>query len=115
MKPTLGDAIQLAVQAHHGQRDRYGQPYVLHPLRVLFRLNSETDRIVGVLHDIIEDTAYTLEDLRQMGYPDEILGALDSVTKREGEPYDEFVLRSRANSTSRSSPIARASSYSRRR
>jgi (p)ppGpp synthase/HD superfamily hydrolase len=101
MKPTLDDAILLAAQAHHGQRDKNGQPYILHPLRVMFRLDTESERIVGVLHDVIEDTKYTAEDLRQMGYPEEILQALDGVTKREGEPYEDFVFRSKAN------PIAR--------
>lgn len=106
MKPTLEDAIRLAVEAHHGQRDRYGQPYVLHPLRVMFRLHSETDRIVGVLHDVIEDTSRTTKDLRRMGYPEEILTALDSVTKRVGEPYGEFVLRSKANPIGRRVKLA---------
>ncbi len=106
MKPTLEDAIRLAVEAHHGQRDRYGQPYVLHPLRVMFRLHSETDRIVGVLHDVIEDTSRTTEDLRRMGYSEEILTALDSVTKRVGERYGEFVLRSKANPIGRRVKLA---------
>ena len=92
--PALEDAIRLAVEAHQGQRDRYGQPYILHPLRVMFRLHTETDKIVGVLHDVIEDTRYTFDDLRQMGYREEILRALDAVTKREGEAYENFVCRS---------------------
>ena len=106
MKPTLEDAIQLAVEAHRGQRDRHGHPYILHPLRVMFRLETETDRIVGVLHDVIEDTSYTEDDLRKMGYSEEILKALDSVTRREGEAYEEFVLRSKANSIGRRVKLA---------
>jgi len=106
MKPTLEDAIRLAVEAHQNQRDRYGQPYVLHPLRVMFRLDNERDRVVGVLHDVIEDTRYTVEDLRGMGYSDEVLEALDSVTKREGEAYEDFVLRSRANPIGRRVKLA---------
>ena len=101
MKPTLEDAIRLAVEAHHGQRDKNDQPYILHPLRVMFRLATEAERIVGVLHDVIEDTKYTADDLRRMGYPEEILSALDGVTKREGESYEDFVLRAGMN------PIAR--------
>lgn len=104
--PTLEDAIRLAVEAHHGQRDRYGQPYILHPLRVMFRLQGETDRMVGVLHDVIEDTPRTMEDLRRIGYSEEILKALDSVTKRAGEPYDDFVLRSKANPIGRRVKLA---------
>ena len=60
----------------------------------MFRLHTETDKIVGVLHDVIEDTRYTFDDLRQMGYREEILRALDAVTKREGEAYEDFVCRS---------------------
>ena len=97
MKPTLDDAIRLAAEAHHGQRDKNDQPYILHPLRVMFRQATEAAQMVGVLHDVIEDTKYTPEDLRQMGYPEEILQALDCVTKREGEPYEDFVLRSLKN------------------
>ncbi len=101
MKPTLEDAIRLAVEAHHGQRDKYGQPYILHPLRVMLRLQTETERIVGVLHDLLEDTPHTAEELRKMGYSEEILQALDGVTRRADESYEEFVLRSKSN------PIAR--------
>jgi len=61
--PTLEDAIAFAVEAHHGQKDKNGQPYILHPLRVMLRLESERERIVGVLHDVIEDTPTTLDDL----------------------------------------------------
>jgi (p)ppGpp synthase/HD superfamily hydrolase len=106
MKPTLEDAILLAVRAHRGQRDRNGQPYILHPLRVMFRLESEAERIVGVLHDVIEDTKYTRADLRKMGYSDEILQALDGVTRRAGESYEDFVLRAKANPISRQVKLA---------
>lgn len=106
MKPTLEDAIRLAVEAHYGQRDRNGQPYILHPLRMMFRLETDTERIVGVLHDVIEDTSYTEDDLRQTGYSEEILQALNCVTRREGEPYEEFVLRARANPIGRRVKLA---------
>src|SRR6185503_15040426 len=101
MKPTLEDAIRLAVEAPHGQRDKVGQPYILHPLRVMFRLTTEAEQIVGVLHDVVEDTKYTFDDLRRLGYSEQILEALDGVTRRESESYEEFVLRSKKN------PIAR--------
>ena len=106
MHPTLEDAIRLAVEAHRGQLDKFGQPYVLHPFRVMLRLTTETERIVGVLHDVIEDTATTVDDLRQMGYSEEILQALDGVTKREGESYEDFVQRSKGNPISRRVKLA---------
>jgi (p)ppGpp synthase/HD superfamily hydrolase len=99
--PTLEHALSLAVDAHKGQLDKAGQPYILHPLRVMFRLTGETEQIVGILHDVVEDSDTTLDDLRQMGYSEEIVTALDHVTRRESETYEEFVQRSLQN------PLAR--------
>ena len=91
--PTLEDAIALAVEAHKGQRDKAGQTYILHPLRVMIRLDTDAERMAAILHDVVEDTPYTLERLRQLGYPEEVLGALDCLTKREGETYEAFIER----------------------
>ena len=104
--PTLEDAILLAAEAHRGQTEKAGHPYILHPLRVMFRLESETDRIVGVLHDVIEDTRYTLQDLRAMGYPEPLLQALDCLTRRETETYEEFITRLRINPVARRVKLA---------
>jgi len=98
---TLEDAIALAVEAHRGQREKAGQPYVLHALRVMFRVDTDAERIVAGLHDVVEDTGRSFDDLRKMGYSEEVLAALDCVTKREGEAYEQFVDRAAAN------PIAR--------
>jgi (p)ppGpp synthase/HD superfamily hydrolase len=94
---TLEQAIALAVEAHQGQVDKNGAPYILHPLRVMLRLESDLAKIVGVLHDVVEDTAVTFDDLRQRGYSEEMIAALDGVTRREGESYEEFVTRSQAH------------------
>jgi (p)ppGpp synthase/HD superfamily hydrolase len=91
--PTLEDAIALAVEAHRGQRDKAGKTYILHPLRVMMRLETETERMVAVLHDVVEDSSWTLERLREAGYPEEVLGALDRLTKRKGETYEAFIER----------------------
>lgn len=104
--PTLEDAILLAAEAHRGQSEKAGNPYILHPLRVMFRLESETDRIVGVLHDVIEDTRYTLQDLSAMGYPESLLDALDCLTRRETETYEEFIARIRINPLARRVKLA---------
>jgi (p)ppGpp synthase/HD superfamily hydrolase len=95
--PTLEDAIQLAVQAHKGKTDRYGAPIILHVLRVMLRLESDIEKTVGVLHDVVEKTTVTLESLRAAGYSEEILAALDCVTRREGESYESFVARTASN------------------
>jgi (p)ppGpp synthase/HD superfamily hydrolase len=99
--PTLEHAIALAVEAHQGQLDKAGQPYILHPLRVMFRLETEIERIVGVLHDVIEDSEVTFDDLRRMGYAEEVMTALAGVTRREDETYEAFVERSLAHPVSR--------------
>lgn len=93
----LETAIQIAVQAHAGQEEKNGQPYILHPLRVMARVNTDAEKIVAVLHDVIEDTPVTRAQLEARGFPNHILDALDCVTKREGEDYMGFVARSGSN------------------
>lgn len=104
--PTLEDAIALAVEAHRGQLDKYGGPYITHPLRVMFQLEEETDRIVAVLHDVIEDSELTLADLERMGYDETIIAALDGLTKREGEAYPDYISRALAHPISRRVKLA---------
>jgi (p)ppGpp synthase/HD superfamily hydrolase len=104
--PTLEDAIALAVEAHRGQRDKAGQSYILHPLRVMMRLETEAERMAAILHDVVEDTPYTLERLRALGYPEEVLGALDCLTKREGESYEAFIERVRPHPLARRVKLA---------
>jgi (p)ppGpp synthase/HD superfamily hydrolase len=99
--PTLEDAIALAAEAHRGQRDKSGQPYILHPIRVMMRCQTEAQRIAAVLHDVVEDTGRSFDDLRDLGYPEDVLRALDCLTKRDGEPYEAFVERAASD------PIAR--------
>ena len=93
----LDRAILLAAQVHRGQKDRYGQPYILHPLRVMMAMRTEEEMIVAVLHDVVEDSDMTLEDLKEEGFSDEIIRAVGCLTKREGEPYEAHVERARNN------------------
>jgi (p)ppGpp synthase/HD superfamily hydrolase len=102
----LEKAIGIAVQAHHGQKRRNGAPYILHPLRVMGRLQTVREQIVGVLHDVVEDTDWTFDDLRREGFPEELLEALARVTKREGEDYEAFVRRSASNPLARKVKLA---------
>ncbi len=90
---TLEQAIQLAVEAHRGQTDRYGSPYILHPLRVMQRVRSDTARITAVLHDVVEDTPYTFSDLRERGFSSTVVAAVDRLTRRDDEPYEAFIER----------------------
>lgn len=91
---NLQRAIEIALEAHDGQVDKAGEPYILHPLRVMMSLETEVDQIVGVLHDVIEDTEWMLVELGEHeGFSEAVLEALDSVTRRAGEPYFDFILR----------------------
>ncbi len=105
-KPALEDAIILAAGAHRGQVDKAGEPYILHPLRVMRRLGDEAGRIAAVLHDVLEDTAITLGDLRHAGYGEEVLQALEALTRREGEEYADFIERAARNSLARRVKLA---------
>ena len=112
---TLEEAIRVAVDAHAGQLDKAGKPYILHPLRVMLALSTDEERIVGVLHDVIEDSqdradGWTLARLRAEGFSADVIEALDSVTRRtiEGamEDYFDFVRRAGANPIGRRVKIA---------
>lgn len=83
---NLERAIEIAVEGHKGAVDKAGAPYIMHPLRVMMALSTDEERIVGVLHDVPEDTATTLEDLRREGFSETVLAALTAVTKT---PADE--------------------------
>ena len=104
---TLERAIVIAAEAHAGITDKGGAPYILHPLRMMMDLTSAEERIVAVLHDVCEDCpGWTFERLRGEGFSEEILAALDSVTKREGETYEEFALRAAVNPIGRRVKLA---------
>lgn len=103
-QPALEDAICLAAKAHAGQvyPSVPPQPYILHPLRLVVQATSEEERIVAALHDVIEDTHLSLDDLQRAGYGERIIAAVDCLTRREGEPYEEYIARLSAD------PLARA-------
>lgn len=102
----LAKAIKIATEAHQGQKDRYGAPYILHPLRVMQRLMTLAEKTVGILHDVVEDTDWTFEALKKEGFPDDLLAALKAVTKQDGEDYEQFVRRSAANPLGRRVKLA---------
>jgi (p)ppGpp synthase/HD superfamily hydrolase len=102
----LEEAIRIAVEAHRGQKDRAGAPYILHPLRVMLRVHTDAERMAAVLHDVVEDTPWTLDDLRARGFPDEVLDAVDGLTRRPGEEYDAFVERAAAHPVARRVKLA---------
>jgi (p)ppGpp synthase/HD superfamily hydrolase len=104
---TLERAIAIAVDAHAGQRDRSGAPYVLHPLRVMFRLATDEERIAGVLHDVVERSPdWTLGRLSAEGFATEVVRAVDALSRRDGETYEDYILRSATSDLARRVKIA---------
>jgi len=101
----LERAIDLAVDAYAGQTDKANETYIRHPLRIMEEMDTERERVVAVLHDVVEDANYTLDDINQEFGPD-IRDAVDALTKRENESYLEFVERAAANPIARTVKIA---------
>jgi (p)ppGpp synthase/HD superfamily hydrolase len=103
---TIERALQIAAKAHEGQKDKEGLPYILHPLRVMAQVEGIEAQIVAVLHDVVEDTSVTLEDLRDAGFSPEILKAVQCVTHHKAEPYAQYVVRCRHNPLARQAKLA---------
>jgi (p)ppGpp synthase/HD superfamily hydrolase len=103
---TIERALQIAAKAHEGQRDKEGLPYILHPLRAMMSVQGEEAQIVAVLHDVVEDTSVTADDLRQAGFSEPVVAAVLCVTHRKGEPYADYVVRCRGNEVARRVKLA---------
>jgi (p)ppGpp synthase/HD superfamily hydrolase len=110
----LEQAISLAVEKHRGQRDKSGEPYVLHPMRVMMRVRerggSEAAQCAAILHDVVEDCDVTLDDLRKAGFSDEVVRGVEAVTKQPAEKgdagYEGFVKRAAADPIGRMVKLA---------
>ncbi|MCC6810706.1 MAG: bifunctional (p)ppGpp synthetase/guanosine-3',5'-bis(diphosphate) 3'-pyrophosphohydrolase [Deltaproteobacteria bacterium] len=103
---TLENVIAFAVEAHRGQKDKAGDPYVLHPLRMMTRLHGDAARMAALLHDVVEDTGHSLAELRSLGLPEAVAVAVECLTKREGESYDAFLDRVVTNAIARKVKLA---------
>lgn len=90
-RDLLSLAIKLAVDAHGATIGKDGTPYILHPLRLMARAEGYRHQIVAVLHDTVEDTDLTLDKLREHGFPDEIISAVDALSRKEEETYEAFI------------------------
>ena len=92
-------AIEIAISAHNGQLDTHnGRPYIEHPFRVMNAGHTLQEKIVGVLHDVVEDTDWTLNKLKAEGFTNEIVDGIDAVTRRDNESYDDYIIRVQTNS-----------------
>ncbi len=89
----LDKAIKIACEAHKGQVDKAGQPYILHPLRLMLKFNKIQEQVVAVLHDTVEDSDITCEDLVDYGFSKSVIDAIDCLSKRKNEDYKDFINR----------------------
>ncbi len=94
--------MRIAAQAHEGQTDKASEAYILHPLRLMSHCQTNAQRIVALLHDVVEDSPVTLDDLAAEGFPPEIIAGVDGMTRRQGESYEDFIERGAQNPLSAS-------------
>jgi (p)ppGpp synthase/HD superfamily hydrolase len=103
---TLERALQVAVQAHAGQKDKSGAAYIFHPIRVMMRCCSPEAKIVGLLHDVVEDTSVTFDDLEAEGFSKDVLAALRLLTHAPEVPYADYIEQVKTNSIATEAKLA---------
>jgi hypothetical protein len=105
-EPTVDDAVALATRLHAGQLDKVGEEYIGHPLRVMGHVartapaadvDVDHAQMAAALHDVVEDTDTTVEDLARLGYPADVVDAVDALSRRPGEPTEDYLARVAAN------------------
>ena len=104
--PLTKKALKLSFAAHKDQLDKSGMPYVYHPFHVAEQMETEETVAVALLHDVVEDTDYTLEDLKAMGFPDSLTEALALMTHDDSVPYLDYVAKLKGNSIARAVKLA---------
>ena len=100
--PLTKKALKLCFEAHKNQVDKTGLPYVFHPFHLAEQMKDEYSTVCALLHDVVEDTKYTFEDLINMGFPNEVIEALKLLTHADDVPYMDYVKALSVN------PIAKA-------
>lgn len=105
--PSLTDlCLSIALEAHRGQVDKAGEPYIWHPIRVAQACDSEETRCAALLHDVIEDSHFTAEDLLALGVPASVVDAVKVLTRHEGTPYFVYIASIKGNDLSRMVKLA---------
>ena len=99
-------AMIFAYKAHEGQLDRGGVPYVFHPYHLAEQMDSEYEICTALLHDVVEDTEYTIEDLKTEGFPQEVTDAVSLLTREPDTDYLEYVKRLKPNVIARRVKLA---------
>ena len=88
---NLARAIEIAATAHRDQKRKDGSPYILHPLRLMFKVDGVIEQMAAVLHDVVEDTDWTLEQLEDESFPRELIAVIDLLTHRDDVSYDDYI------------------------
>ena len=95
---NLERAIEIAQEAHKGVKDKGGHDYIHHPIRVMHAMSNDQEKIVAILHDVVEDSDWTFDRLKEEGFEDSVIESLRCVTKySEEEDYQEFIKRAATN------------------
>lgn len=93
MEHLLESAIRLAAKVHKGQVDRFNKPYILHVMRVMMRGHDFEEQVLGALHDVLERSTLTITDLQKKEFPPRVLKAMDHITRRKDEDYEQYIER----------------------
>ena len=103
---TLERALQIAVQAHAGQKDKSGAAYIFHPIRVMMRCTSTEAQIVGLLHDVVEDTQVPFQELEGEGFSKTVMEALRLLTHDPKVPYEDYIREIKTNAIATEAKLA---------
>ncbi len=104
---TVEDAIAIAALAHKGQTEKAVARYILHPLRIMMKMETESEMMAGILHDVVEDCEeWTIEKLREQNFSEEVLEAVDCLTRTDDVPYEDYIERLKTNQIARRVKLA---------
>jgi len=106
MQQLFEKAMDIALKAHEGQKDKAGAPYLLHVLRVMMSVEKMDEKIVALLHDVVEDSEMTIDDLKKDKFPSKITKAVDLLSKKENQRYDDYIIEIRKDSLARAVKMA---------
>lgn len=102
MDDLIDKALKIAVKAHEGQVDKGGNPYILRPVWVALHFDDDEKRVAALLHDVVEDSDITLDDLKNEGLPNKVIEALDCLTRKKNESYFDYIFRNSKNHIAKS-------------
>ena len=91
MDGRLRKAIEIATKSHRNKVDKIGKPQICHPLSVMDSVDEMDEKIVAILHDVVEDTPTTLKDLKKFDFGDDVIESIDAISRREGEQYFDYI------------------------